>query len=164
MKIVKKELGWEVESKNKIVVNIDNKEKTVNFKWYIIPLIIGVASTIITLVAMPNLPKQVPLHIGINGEVDRWGDSNLLQTKLEILMLPLMNVGITILIWVTAKLSIKKSDRLNGGKPSEIKFKKKIFKKETSSMLLIATMATSIVLFYGNLNMLGFIDFNNFIF
>ena len=44
-----------------------------------------------------SLPAQVPAHFGIAGEVDRWG------SKYELLILPIIGIGIHILMHILEK-------------------------------------------------------------
>lgn len=47
---------------------------------------------VITLIALPSLPEQIPAHYNIYGQVDRWG------SKYESLILPAISIVIGIII------------------------------------------------------------------
>lgn len=49
------------------------------------------------LVLLPSLPDQVPLHFDAAGEADRYG------SPLELLTLPLMGLGLTVLLWGSSR-------------------------------------------------------------
>lgn len=52
---------------------------------------------LVTLTAFFFMPDEVPVHFGINNEVDRWG------SKYELLILPLIIIAIGILFFLVAK-------------------------------------------------------------
>ncbi|MBQ2972665.1 MAG: SdpI family protein [Ruminococcus sp.] len=59
---------------------------------------------LVTLTAFFFMPDEVPVHFGINNEVDRWG------SKYELLILPLVIIAVGILIFLIAK-SLDKNEQ-----------------------------------------------------
>lgn len=53
----------------------------------------------ITAVALMFMPEQVPMHYGINGQVDRWG------SKYENLILPVLTIVLGAFMLIVAKFS-----------------------------------------------------------
>ncbi len=60
---------------------------------------------ILMLILLPNVPNTVPLHYGINGEVNRWGSKN------ELLLLPIISLFVSALLLLIVNFSAKKSER-----------------------------------------------------
>ena len=68
-----------------------NKKKILYFALMFLPLLI-------TVIALPFLPEQIPAHYNFAGEVDRIG------SKFEMLIFPLCTIGMgSFMLWM-AKL------------------------------------------------------------
>lgn len=62
---------------------------------------------LLVLCILPIMPERVPGHYNINWEVDRW------TTKYELLLMPLVVLGIGIFMKVMLKLSTKNNNTAN---------------------------------------------------
>lgn len=65
----------------------------------IICIILMLLPLAITAVALMFMPEQVPMHYGINGQVDRWG------SKYENLILPVLTIVLGAFMLIVAKFS-----------------------------------------------------------
>ncbi|MDD6396241.1 MAG: DUF1648 domain-containing protein [Firmicutes bacterium] len=65
----------------------------------IICIILMILPLAITAVALMFMPEQVPMHYGINGQVDRWG------SKYENLILPVLTIVLGGFMLIVAKFS-----------------------------------------------------------
>lgn len=63
----------------------------------IVTILIFLAAIIYLVVQFPGLPDRVPGHYDAAGNVDRWG------SKMELLVLPLVGIGLWILMTVLEK-------------------------------------------------------------
>ena len=65
---------------------------------------------LITLIALPFLPEQIPAHYNFAGEIDRWG------SKFGTLIFPLTTIGMGCFMLWMAKIAAKQEE---GGKNNE---------------------------------------------
>lgn len=66
--------------------------------------ILAVAPILMVLAVYSKLPAQVPMHWGINGNVDRYGD------KIELFLLAGMNILMVVLMYGLPKIDPKKGN------------------------------------------------------
>ena len=84
-----------------------NKKKILYFALMFLPLLI-------TVIALPFLPEQIPAHYNFAGEVDRIG------SKFEMLIFPLCTIGMgSFMLWM-AKIAAKQEE--NGNNNEKIVF------------------------------------------
>ena len=69
---------------------------------------------LITLIALPLLPEQIPAHYNFSGEIDRWG------SKFETLIFPFATIGMGFFMLWMAKISAKSEE--NGSNNEKIVF------------------------------------------
>ena len=84
-----------------------NKKKILYFALMFLPLLI-------TVIALPFLPEQIPAHYNFAGEVDRIG------SKFEMLIFPLCTIGMGYFMLWMAKIAAKQEE--NGNNNEKIVF------------------------------------------
>lgn len=162
IKAIKKNVGWEKQSENKVYVQIGKKnDEKVDLSLFYIAGFISILGLIITIIKFPSLPKMVPTHFGVNGP-DNWVDSTTLNGKLQVILLPIISVASVLGMIVSAKFQAKKDNaRFNGGKISSLMLKKSYSVKSMAKMLGLVSLGVSVSIFGGILFVLGIIEFNN---
>ena len=60
-----------------------------------LPLVLIAAMFVIGALVYPQLPEQIPMHWGINGQIDAWGTKSLLN----VFFAPLITLGVYLLLW-----------------------------------------------------------------
>lgn len=169
LKIVKKNIGWEKKSENKVYVQIGkgNTSRNLNLMLFYVAVAIAVLGFLITISRLSSLPKMVPVHFGINGP-DNWVDSTTFTGKLQVVMLPLVSMICVFSMFFSAKIQAKKDNtRFNGGTLSSLILKKSFLNKSMTQMLGIISIGVSLMILYGVLLVVGIMKFNdvsNFIF
>lgn len=164
MKIIKKKIGWNKEIRNEIYVDISTKtdSKKVKKIFFYISLAIGAVTLLITILRLPYLPEKVPVHFGFNG-VDRFVDSNTMQGKTEIFMLPLVSIFCSMMIYYSFKVSgLRNLKKYVGGTIENLKIKKEECMKLMNKNMGYMSIGIATLLFYGNLFVTGVLDFTSF--
>ncbi|WP_055069925.1 DUF5808 domain-containing protein [Clostridium massiliamazoniense] len=158
---IKNSENWSKLSSKKVYVSIESPENSqyINLYWFVIPLIMGIISLILTLLLINKLPNEVPLHFGFNG-ADEFAMGSKLSTKLQVLILPLVNLFVTFMTFASVKNHIKKPEKLNGGSISEAKNYILKEKKNTSIFTLLTNFIVSSILLYTNLAVIGLTKMN----
>lgn len=168
LKIIKKELGWEYNSDNKVYIQFGNNEnKKINLNLFYVSGIIAIIGLLITIFRLPSLPKIVPIHFGVNGP-DGWADTTILSGKLQVIGLPAISLVCVWSMAFSAKFQKRKSlTKLNGGKISTLILKKQYSANELNKMLGILSIGISLLMFYSTLFVLELVEFTqtkNYIF
>ena len=157
LKIIKKELGWAVNSENKVYVQLGNRK--INLNLFYIAGTISIIGLLITIFRLPSLSKIVPIHFGINGP-DGWADTTTLSGKLQVIGLPAISLICVWSIAFSAKFQTRKSlTKLNGGKISTLILKKQYSANRLNKMLGILSIGISLLMFYSTLFILEIIEF-----
>lgn len=79
-------------------------------KWKVLHWTLAFLPLILTGIALPMLPDQIPAHYGIDGQVNRWG------SKYESLFLPLFTILFALVLLLLDRFSRKTQ---NGAKQNE---------------------------------------------
>lgn len=127
---IKKDENWNELSSKKVYVSLDvpREQNIVSLWWYVIPFAVSILSLIIVLLKISNLPALTTLHFGFNG-ADSFGDGSSLSTKLNVLLLPVLNIFSVSIFYFSVKSHGARSEKINGGTPSEIYLKNSLNKK-----------------------------------
>ena len=163
LKVIKKNIGWSVQSENKVYVQIGiNKlNEKINLNLFYIATAISILGLIITILKLPSLPNMVPTHFGVNGP-DNWVDSTTLNGKLQVIALPIVSIVCIISMIFSAKFQAKKDNaKFNGGKISSLILKKSYSIKSMTKMLGLISLGVSLMIFYSILLVVGIIEFSN---
>lgn len=166
MKRLKKELGWKVLSKNKIILSIDNKKEkvTLNLWWFSIPIYLGIVNLLEVIIFYPKQITEIPMHFDFSGNITSFASSNLIGTKASVYMLPVSSLFITLFSLFIIKSFVKKGTRLNGGTLASLIKEKKVFKREISLMLFFTSLNISSLFVFLTSIILGLIKVNKEIF
>ncbi|MDR1135973.1 MAG: DUF1648 domain-containing protein [Clostridiales Family XIII bacterium] len=110
--------------------------------WYVISLIIVFLSFVISLVRYPELPDMVPTHWDFNMQADAW----LPKTIGAVLLMPLLNIGIVALMWLTGVLIEKAKLQIDHKEPAKSFAQHKKYRRLMGHGIGILTLAM-VVLF-----------------
>lgn len=158
---IKKDENWNELSAKKVYVSLDvpREQNIVSLWWYVIPFAVSILSLIIVLLKINNLPALTPLHFGFNG-ADSFGDGSSLATKLNVLLLPVLNIFSVSMFYFSVKSHGARSEKINGGTPSEIYLKNSLNKKNLSQLSIILSIVVSLMISYMSLAIIGLIEVN----
>ncbi|MGL6185242.1 MAG: DUF1648 domain-containing protein [Clostridium chrysemydis] len=168
---VKKDKGWNNEFKGKIYVDLNVKgtedDVKINNKPFIIALIIAIIPLIITLFIYKSLPSTLAMQFDFSGNPSRVISTHTLGGFLELIMIPILNIFIVFIFYITTLYDFKKrkTQSLNGGTYNQIKFKDKITGEALNKLNGISAVLTAIFLFFINIYLLKLIpqDKNTFL-
>nr|BBH94967.1 hypothetical protein KTA_31660 [Thermogemmatispora argillosa] len=96
---VKEREGWYSGLRQAVVVEVGGPEQHTrpSSLWLALDLLLLGALWGLMVVRYPVLPERIPLHFGINGQVDRWGGKEeLLLLSLFILVLNVLLLGLAL--------------------------------------------------------------------
>ena len=82
--------------------------------WYIVGLILIFVSVVIALVQYPSLPDKIPTHFDINMQPDAWSDKSILT----VMMIPLINLVMTLILWLTNVMFVRAKLQIDPQNPS----------------------------------------------
>jgi len=109
--------------------------------WYVLSLVIVVASAAITLHFYPQLPNQLPVHWSIDGTVNRYVEKNMLN----VLMMPLMNLGMIIIFFITG-IGIEKSKlQIDAEQPARSFAQHRVYRKRYGHMIGALTLFVALM-------------------
>lgn len=147
LKEIKEKENWSNLSSKKVYVAMNNnrEENLLNLWWFLVPIAFALINLIVILININSLPETVILHIGFNGP-DSFGSGSDMSTKMQILLLPILNIFIVGMNFFAIKNQIKQSDRLNGGTIEEAKAKTYKSKKQTIILTFVITLVVSIMM------------------
>jgi uncharacterized membrane protein len=111
--------------------------------WYVISLIIVFASFVITLVKYPALPDLIPTHWDFNMEPDAWSP----KTIGTVLIMPLLNIGVVALMWLTGALIEKAKLQIDHKEPAKSFAQHQKYRRLMGHGIGILTVALSVLFF-----------------
>lgn len=139
-KELKKSEGWKFESKNVVVIDTGFRQKDKNNKrvvvspwWFLIPILIIVINVVVVLVKYPTIPEQIPGHYNGAGQIDRWDD----KSYLSLLLIPIVQVFMTLFMYVIYRVIERAKQSLNGGEVGEVKYKSRKFRYMISGFIVV---------------------------
>ena len=158
---IKNKENWTILSSKKVILDISVERENIMLSlwWYVIPFAIAIIGFLIVLYNINDLPNQVALHFGFNGP-DEFGAGNDINSKLQVLFLPLLSIMVLCISFFSVKGMKNKSQRINGGSVEEVKVRNTNNKKYTSIMMLIISLIISIWMFLLSLITLEFIPYS----
>lgn len=153
-KELKMEKGWDKLGSKVVVVDTKfsrdrGKSGTISQKWFLIPLGIILISTILSLVMYPSLPDKVPTHWDIKGNVDGYMNKSIFVA----LLLPLSQVIMAIVIYISYYFMIRSKQQINPKDPEGSLKKNIIFRKAWSIYFVI--ILTLLQVLFTTLNMVS---------
>lgn len=151
--------NWSELSSKKVYISLSSprEENIISLWWFVVPITFAIINLIIILFNINSLPESVILHIGFNGP-DRFGNGAELSTKLEILLLPILNLIVVGINFFAIKNQLKQADKLNGGTVEEVKSKNFKSKKQTILLTFITSLIISMMLTMISLYCIRIID------
>lgn len=154
VKSLKKEEGWDKLSSKILVVDTKfsrdkGKNNMVSRRWYLIPLVIVLISSLLSIVMYPSLPDQVPTHWDMKGNVNGYMNKSIMVA----LLMPITQLSMLILLFFTDYF-IKKSKQQIDSKNPELSLKKNIIFRNAWSIYLIVTLII-LEIFFTLMNMVS---------
>ncbi|MDU5081543.1 hypothetical protein CIW83_01730 [Tissierella sp. P1] len=159
-KELKKEKEWD-KLKGRVVV-IDTKfsrdrakNSTVSQGWFLVPVIMILISTVLSLIMYPSLPEKIPTHWDLNGNVDGYMNKSMFAA----LLMPLTQALMAVIVYISYYFMIRSKQQINPNDP-EISLKKNIIFRKAWSIYFIVTL-TLIEILFTALNMMTLGLFSN---
>jgi uncharacterized membrane protein len=159
-KELKEKNGWGHLGKGVVVVDMRfsrDKEKivTISKKWFLIPIGIIIISTILSLKMYPYLPDKVPTHWNWKGNIDGYMDKSMFVA----LMMPMTQVLMTIVIYITYYFSMTAKQQINPRNPEDSLKRNIIFRKVWSIYLIVLLVLMEVFFTVLNMLVLGIIRY-----
>ena len=97
--------------------------------------------------AWPQLPSEIPVHFGLDGQVDRWSPT----TASSWFFLPLLAIASAALLWILREWAVRRPGALNlpGGKKLE-DYDERVRPRIMEHMrLILAIVSTEMLVIFG---------------
>lgn len=159
LKELKSKESWSKLAENLIVVDTKfsrdrAKGMGISRYWYLIPLFMIFANTVLSLVVYPSLPDKLPTHWDFQGNVDGYMNKSVLVA----LMMPIFQLIMAIIIYLSNYFIVKSKQQIDGKDP-EVSLKKNIiFRKVWSIYFLITLVLLEVLFTVSNMMILGLIN------
>lgn len=104
--------------------------------WYILSLILIIASVVAALIQYPNLPDKIPTHWNANMVADAWSD----KSYMALLMMPLINLGTVAILWLSAFMFVRAKLQIDPQNPVLSFTQHKIYRRRMGHSLGFLTL------------------------
>ncbi|WAA12236.1 DUF1648 domain-containing protein [Fervidibacillus halotolerans] len=143
MKQLKEKENWKEKKKEVVAVDIQfyKKKKTYSNIWFIIPLIITIATAVWLLIRFEDIPEKIPMQYNLDGEVVNWMEKSVGT----ILLFPLIQfflIGLFLFINIVIERSKQQTDPAN---PKDSIQKNMIFRKRWSLFTIVSSTALVLI-------------------
>ena len=161
LKKLKEENDWRYLSKGVVVVDMKfsrDKAKTtiISRKWFIIPILIIVISTLLSIKMYPFLPDKVATHWDWKGNIDGYMDKSMFTA----LLIPMRQFLMAIVLYITYYFSITAKQQINSRNPEDSLRRNIIFRKVWSIYFIILLVLIEVFFTVVNMLVLGIIKYN----
>lgn len=161
VKELKKEKGWDKLGDKVVVVDTKfsrDKEKvsSISKRWFLISLGIIIISAFLSFVRYPHLPDMIPSHWDLKGNIDGYMQKSIFAA----LMMPLVQVGMQIIMYLTYYFSIISKQQINPRDPETSLKKNIIFRKAWSIFFIVSLTLLQLLFTILNMMVLGIIKYS----
>lgn len=158
VKKVKNKFQWNKGKKAVVVIDTNfSKDKNKNILaspwWFVIPLIIIIINIAAGFSVYDKMPDVVATHFNFAGEADGWTRKSY---KL-IFEMPGIQLFLIIVMFFSYKIIGWSKQQISASNPEESKEKNKSFRYVWSLYIIVMSIVISILLTFGNLNIIGII-------
>lgn len=160
-KKLKNEKGWDKLGEGVVFVDTKfsrdkGKISTLSKKWFLIPVVIIIISTILSFIKYPSLPDKVPTHWDLKGNIDGY----MHKSMFVALMMPLTQIFMAIVLYIVYYFSITSKQQINPKNP-DISLKKNIiFRKAWSIFFIVSLTLIELLFTFLNMLVLGIIKYS----
>lgn len=142
MKAIKNNHPDWTNKEQRVIINTGFRSQKLVYSnyWFIIPYIISIFTTIITLTNYQIIPERIPMHFSFSGEVNRWAD----KSYRSILLTPIIQLFMTSLFLFINIMISKAKQQVSAANPEESIRQNVIFRKRWSLLMLI--LGTSMII------------------
>jgi len=142
---LKEERGWKVSGS--VFAETKSSHSRGNLSelpwvWYVISLVLIIASVVITLIKYPGLPDRIPTHFGFNMQPDAWADKSLLT----VMMTPFFNLVILLIMWLTGAMFVRAKLQIDQQNPALSFTQHRIYRKRMGHGLGAMAMAITVMM------------------
>ena len=142
---LKEERGWRVS--DSVFAETKSSHSRGNLSelpwaWYIAGFIIIFINAVIALYYYPSLPDRIPVHFDINMKPDAWADKSIWQ----VMMVPIMNVAMTAVLWVSAIFVVKAKLQIDQKTPARSFAQHRLYRKYMGHSLGFVTLCLAVSL------------------
>ncbi|PKR83366.1 DUF1648 domain-containing protein [Heyndrickxia camelliae] len=131
----KKEQKWMVDVKPVKITDLNVRLQDEMLPWYVflLPVIITLGLVVYTALQYPNLPEQIPMHWGPDGQPDSFSNKTPLSAILMLLILFVMQMMFLGIVEATKRSGIK----INATNPTASKVRQLTLRKYSSWLMFI---------------------------
>jgi uncharacterized membrane protein len=141
---LKEERGWEVSTSTFAETKTSFTRGclySMPWAWYIAGIIISVASGIVALAVYPSMPDAIATHFDINMTADAWS----VKSVGLVLMMPIFNVGITVVMWLAGVAIEKAKLQIDAHNPALSFAQHKAYRKQMGHALGLTSFAINVM-------------------
>lgn len=147
MKTLKEKYQWNKTKKEVVTIDIRfyQQKRTYANSWFLLPLLINLATFMITWLFYDRIPDRFPMQYNFAGEVTRWADKSI-GSVLLFPLLQLFMIGLFLFINIIIANSKQQIDPDN----PEKSIKQNIVFRRRWSLFIIVTGTILVLLFFFN--------------
>ena len=108
--------------------------------WYVLSLIMILASVVIALFKYPGLPDRIPTHFDFNMQPDAWSDKSLLA----VMTVPLINLATLLVMWLTGFMLVRAKLQIDLQKPELSFAQHRIYRRRMGHSVGFLTLCITI--------------------
>lgn len=135
MKQLKANEHWSKKKSQMVVIHTKFRDHKLTFSnlWFIIALLLTIATVVITFQHYDKIPDRIPIQFNFSGEVTKWTT----KSPRSVLFMPMMQVYITLLFLFVNIVISKAKQQISSENPEESIRKNIIFRRRWSGYLII---------------------------
>lgn len=144
MKKMKQEENWTEKKSELVVINTSFREQRLTFSnlWFIFPIIITLATMIITFQFYNQIPNKIPMQYNFSGEVTNWAS----KSYRSVLIMPVMQAFLTVLFLFINIIIAKAKQQVSAENPETSMQQNVTFRRRWSAFMIIA--GTALILMF----------------
>ncbi|MCX7747888.1 MAG: DUF1648 domain-containing protein [Clostridia bacterium] len=143
MKVLKAEKNWAAGKTQMVIADTSFRKKKVLVSplWFIIYLLVILATVIIELAFYDKIPDRIPMHYNVHGEIDRWA----VKSYKTLLWLPLLQLFITFIMGFAYWTIGKSRQLIDPSSPEKSIEQNRIFRYRWSAFIVFSGLALIIM-------------------
>src|SRR5699024_839610 len=151
MKEIKRKEQWQFNKKQQMIIDTDFRKSQIvhSFSWYIIPLFIIIGTIVYTFILYDDIPKDIPTHTSINGDVTFSNKSPSI-----LLMLPFIQLFLLLIMIGTHYVIKVAKQTINVANPIHSRNQNRTFRRYWSMFSILTSIGFVSLLSYMQLAMI----------
>lgn len=144
MKVLKSKADWTKDKSQLVVIDTTfrNQKLTYSHTWFLIPFVITLITTVLTLNNYDIMPNKIPMNYNLSGVVTNWA----IKSYKTVLIMPLMQVYLIAIFLIINIVIAKAKQQVSSENPKDSLNRNIIFRRRWSAFLIISSFASTLLL------------------